>query len=157
MKRCCFFILFSLFAYAATAQTSIFDALSKRQAGKGDVIINQPASVRKLVETHRPDETIVTVSDKKYLLVQGFRIQVFSGNNQRTSKQEALTKQSQINRLYGDVSTYVTYKAPFWRLRAGDYTSFEEAYCMMQRIISAFPSFRKEMYVVKEEVRIPVN
>ena len=51
----------------------------------------------------------------------------------------------------------MTYNAPFWKLRVGDFRSHEEAYLMMRRLMAAFPDYAKEMYIVKEEVKIPLN
>ena len=60
------------------------------------------------------------------------------------------------NEIFPDVPTYVTYNAPFWKLRVGDFRSHEEAYQMMRQLMGAFPGFAKEMYIVKEEVKIPL-
>ena len=62
-----------------------------------------------------------------------------------------------LKELFPDVSTYVTYNAPFWRLRIGDFRSHEEAYHMQRLLMDAFPAYRKEMYIVREEVKIPLN
>jgi hypothetical protein len=94
---------------------------------------------------------------QQFLLSAGYRIQIFSGNNQRSSKEEAFGKEQQIKNQFSDVPTYVSYTAPFWRLRVGDYLSYEEAFRMMQKLVGAFPSFRKEMFITKEEIRIPVR
>ena len=76
---------------------------------------------------------------------------------QRKSKDEAFRKEKEIKELFPDVSTYVTYNAPFWRLRIGDFRSHEEAYHMQRLLMDAFPAYRKEMYIVREEVKIPLN
>ena len=44
-----------------------------------------------------------------------------------------------------------------WRLRIGDFRSHEEAYHMQRLLMDAFPAYRKEMYIVREEVKIPLN
>ena len=66
-------------------------------------------------------------------------------------------KEKEIKELFPDVPTYVTYNAPFWRLRIGDFRSHEEAYHMQRLLMDAFPAYRKEMYIVREEVKIPLN
>ena len=53
--------------------------------------------------------------------------------------------------------TYVTYDAPFWKLRVGDFRSHEEAYHLMRQLMKAFPAFGKEMYIVREEIQIPLD
>jgi hypothetical protein len=139
------------------AQSSVFDGLASSGVGQGKITINQPNDIRRLVGSRSANEKIEVVGDKSYLVVPGYRIQVFSGNNQRKSKDEADSKKRQIDQQYSGVSTYVTFMAPFWRLRVGDYTTYEEAYSMMYKLIESFPSFKKEIHITKEDVRIPLN
>ncbi|MDR0757371.1 MAG: SPOR domain-containing protein [Tannerella sp.] len=138
------------------AQSPIFDLLASTGAGKGAVVIHQSAAIRQLVGMLPQDAKIEEENGKRFLLVQGYRIQVFSGNNQRRSKDEAFDKEKQINTLYPDLPTYVNYTAPFWRLRAGDFFSYEEALTMKYRLSVDFPSFKNEISIFKEEIRIPL-
>jgi len=139
------------------AQSSIFDELAVQEPGKGTVTIRQSAAIRSLVGKQSGDVKIETDGDKSYLVMPGYRIQVFSGNNQRASMDEASNKKKQVENQFNDVSAYVDFTAPFWRLRVGDYLSYEEAFSMMSKINEAFPAFKKEIQIVKEEVRIPLD
>jgi hypothetical protein len=146
-------LLWSLFLCGGSplfAQTSIFDALTVREPGKGTVTLHQSSTIRSFVENRTAEEKIETIDGRNYLLMQGFRIQVYSGNNQRTSKGEADSRKSQIDNMFSDVSTYVTYTAPFWRLRVGNYASYEEAFSMMSKLVNAFPAFRREIQILRE-------
>lgn len=165
-KNPCLFILL-LFLLAVTADAyaqwpeekvaTIFDSLEEPGLGKGRVIINQPEALRRMIGTRLSGSNVEKTDSVTFLKVQGFRTQVFSGNNQRSSKDEAFRKEKEINELFPDVPTYVTYTAPFWKLRVGDFRSHEEAYHMMRLLMDAFPSYGKEMYIVKEEIKIPLN
>ena len=106
---------------------SIFDALEKSAPGEGSVVVHQSSAIRNLV------------------------------GERRASKDEAFLKEKEIKELFPDLSTYVTYTAPFWKLRVGDFRSHEEAYRMMRILMEAFPKYGKEMYIVREEIRIPLN
>ena len=135
-------------ASALSAQTDgggqvedIIDALQERVPGKGTVTVRGSDALRNMLGKR----------------LHGYRTQVFSGNNQRKSKDEAFRKEKEIKELFPDVPTYVTYNAPFWRLRIGDFRSHEEAYHMQRLLMDAFPAYRKEMYIVREEVKIPLN
>jgi hypothetical protein len=139
------------------AQHSIFDELAIREPGKGTVTIHQSAAVRTLVGNRSGDVTIETVGNKNFIVMPGYQIQVFYGNDQRTAMTEAREKENQIKNRFSDIPTYVTFSAPFWRLRAGDFISYEEAFSTMSKLIEAFPAFRREMQIVKEEVKIPLN
>ena len=138
------------------AQTSIFDELAVQEPRKGTVVIRQSPAIRALVGSHFVEEKIEIDGDKRYLLMQGYRIQVFTDNNQRTAKNEAETKKQQIENLFS-VPTYVIYNAPFWRLYVGDYITYAEAFSMRSKIAEAFPAFRKEIQIKEEEIRIPIN
>ncbi|HBK29311.1 MAG TPA: cell division protein [Parabacteroides sp.] len=141
---------------SATRPNTIFDELSKEETGKGTVYVHQSDDIRAMVGAHKYGENVEQNGEETFLKIQGYRTQVFSGNNQRKSKEEAFRKEKEIKELFPDVPTYVTYNAPFWRLRVGDFRSHEEAYQMMRQLMDAFPGFAKEMYIVKEEVKIPL-
>ena len=138
-------------------RSTIFDALQRSEIGKGQVVIHQSNAISNLIGERMRGVDVETTDSLTYLKVQGYRTQVFSGNNQRASKDEAFNKEKDINELFPDVPTYVTYTAPFWKLRVGDFRSHEEAYHMMRLLMKAFPSYGKEMYIVREEIRIPLN
>ena len=87
--------------------------------------------------------------------MRGFKIQVFSGNNQRKSKDEAYSKQRLINDRFEDIETVVYFKSPRWILRAGNFRTREEADVMLKEIAKQFPSVGKEMYIVSDTVKIP--
>ena len=134
-------------ASALSAQTDgggqvedIIDALQERVPGKGTVTVRGSDALRNMLGKRLHGEGVEKTDSAAFLKIQGYRTQVFSGNN-----------------LFPDVSTYVTYNAPFWRLRIGDFRSHEEAYHMQRLLMDAFPTYRKEMYIVREEVKIPLN
>lgn len=149
----------ALFAQTGTegGGSTIFDALEKSGPGKGEVNVNQSPAIRKMVGERMRGADVETTDSETFLKVQGFRTQVFSGNNQRSSKDEAFRKEREIKDLFPDVPTYVTYNAPFWRLRVGDFRSHEEAYHMLRLLTDAFPKYGKEMYIVREDIKIPLN
>jgi hypothetical protein len=152
------FLLFFLFAgNVLIAQNSILDELALHEPGKGTVTIHQSAAIRSLVGNRARDVSIETIGNKSYIVMPGYQIQVFAGNDQRTSMAEAQNKESQIKNRFSDIPTYLTFTAPFWRLRAGDCLSYEEAFFFFVRLAEAFPSFRREIQIVKEEVKIPLN
>ncbi len=166
MKKfpCIISFLFFLFCVVSiSAQTldgpatTIFDDLQLSGYGKGQVIVNQSSAIRNMIGARMHGANVEKTDNETYLKIQGFRTQVFSGNNQRKSKDEAFRKEKEIKEMFPDVPTYVTYNAPFWKLRVGDFRSHEEAYHMMRLLMDAFPSYGKEMYIVKEEIKIPLN
>ncbi|HRU13054.1 MAG TPA: SPOR domain-containing protein [Dysgonamonadaceae bacterium] len=55
------------------------------------------------------------------------------------------------------METVVLFDSPFWRLRVGNFKTREEAEQVLDELRTAFPSFGKEMYIVTDEVKIPVD
>ncbi|MDR2969521.1 MAG: SPOR domain-containing protein [Tannerellaceae bacterium] len=151
-------LLFPCLLFAQNEQVkTIFDSLQEPGAGKGNVVVRQSDAIRQLVGARKHGANVEETDGDTFLVLEGFRAQVFSGNNQRLSKDEAFDKEKQIKEQFPELTTYVTYTAPFWRLRVGDYRTHEEAYHVLRQLSEAFPAFAKEMYIVKEKIRMPLH
>ncbi len=85
----------------------------------------------------------------------GYRIQVFSDSNPTTAKGEARARARNISSRFPQYDTYVVYSSPYWRLRVGDFRTHEEANAAAHELKEAFPSYSREIRVVKD--RITVN
>lgn len=144
----------------AVADTSIVQHLT-RADGSGRIRIVQDARITAKLSRNVPAAKQVGATmtingtPSSYITMSGYRIQVFSDNNQRKSKDEANRKASLIRGVDTEIGTYVTYTSPFWRLRVGDFRTFEEANAKLRDLKIAFPEFAKEMRIVRETVRIP--
>ena len=88
------------------------------------------------------------------VIANGYRIRVFSGNQQNTSKNRAYAIQKEMNDQMPDLKTYVVFKTPNWRLLVGNYRTSEEANAMLRELRHQFPAYGKEMFVVKEEIEL---
>jgi hypothetical protein len=119
------------------------------------VVVNQDPSIKKMVGVRLAGDKVQRTGNDAFIKVQGFRAQVFTGN-QRLSKDEAFKREKEIKEIFPELTTYVTYTAPFWKLRVGDFRSHEEAYDLKRKLVEAFPTYGKEIYIVKEEVNIPL-
>ena len=82
----------------------------------------------------------------------GYRIQVFSDRNQRTAKGEALTKERSIKEAFPEMGTYITYDAPSWRLRVGDFRTRDEAVIRLGELREMFPGYAGEMIIVVDVI-----
>jgi hypothetical protein len=144
--------------YTPPPRYTLVDDLQTPKPGKGSVSIDQPPAIAAMIGSRRQGSDIEIAGDgKPYLKYQGYRVQVFSGNDQRTSKDEAFRREKEMKELIPGIPTYVTYNAPFWRLRIGDYGSQEEAFYVQRQLMQDFPRYRKEMYIIREEVRLPLD
>lgn len=139
---------------AAFAQSS--QDIISHMAASGRVVVLQDPRLDELVGStpkvyYATPETEENVNKVK---VKGYRIRVYSGNQQGASKNKAYKIQSEINDLLPELSTYVNFKTPNWRLMVGDYRTSEEANSMLRVIRKEFPQYSKEMFVVKEDIEL---
>lgn len=150
--------------------------LVMRAQNNGDIVdhitadgvntIVQPEALRKLIARQHTeasdskpaatDEAAETTEQSAAVRTKtaGFRVQVFSDNNQRTAKNEARTKARVIGERFPEMRTYVTYTSPYWRLKVGDFRNQREAQAAADDIRQAFPSYGKEIRVVRDRVNL---
>ena len=143
---------------ATSASKSILEELNMPRRGQGSVIVYEDEAIKGILAKPNSANLPVYTSEDgatQYVKMRGFKIQVFSGNNQRKSKDEAYSKQRLINDRFEDIETVVYFKSPRWILRAGNFRTREEADVMLKQITKEFPSFGKEMYIVSDTVKIP--
>src|SRR5690554_499453 len=150
----------TLFAQQTSPRNQILQELNSDQPGKGSVRVYEDERISGVLgRPMAPTRPVYTSADgsTQYYKMRGFKIQAFSGNNQRTSRDEANRKQSLISNQYPQHETVVLFESPFWRLRVGNFQTRAEAEEVMQELRNSFPSFGKEMYIVVDEVKVPVN
>ena len=85
----------------------------------------------------------------------GWRVQVFSDNNPRTAKAEASKTERLVSARFPQHQTYVRYNAPYWRLRIGDFRTQQEANAVADELRRSFPSYSKEIRVVRDRITLP--
>lgn len=146
-------------AQSQKQRNEIIDHLTEYKAGQGRVLVFEDNSIRGVLgRSMSANRTVYSKDDgEQYVKMRGYKIQAFSGNNQRTSKNEANSKQRLINEAYPEHETVVTFDSPFWRLRVGNFKTRGEANEVLSEMKKTFTSFGKEMYIVVDEVKIPVE
>ncbi|MBR2936650.1 MAG: SPOR domain-containing protein [Paludibacteraceae bacterium] len=85
--------------------------------------------------------------------VNGFRVQVYSSNQQQVAKNEALILQQTLESQL-DMPVYAISEPPFWKVRIGNFLTREEATEYRTEIISQFPELQGSTYVVPDKVII---
>ena len=136
-------------------QNAFLEQLLSFEPGEGVVRIEQD---QRLVERLgnpgvNVPANVQVVEGRRYLQLTGYRIQIFSGNNHAASKTEAFQKEAAVKAAVPELTTYVRYSAPFWRLRLGDFLTYEEAYEMLLRFRKTF-AYGREMSIVREKINI---
>ena len=145
-------ILLTMLAFAVSAQSQktkhedIFKDLAKTQPGYGTVKLQQNPKVNLLVNRKiKENET------KKYITFSGYRIQVYMDNNQKKSKDEAYAREKKLKEKFEDLTTYISFSSPFWKLRVGDYRTHADALVMAKKLRDAFPELSSEILIVKDD------
>ena len=94
--------------------------------------VNRDPRIDRLIEKHRQ-------YNQANPGVDGFRVQVFfdSGNN---SKRAAQTTREKFMEAHPDVVAYLTFKAPYYRVRVGDFRTKLEAEGFLFQLATAYPN-----------------
>lgn len=145
------FSINTLFAQAtldsSQEQPDIFEVLAKKQGEEeGAVAIHQDSRMDVLF-----DKKMEANEGKKYIFISGYRIQAYMGNNQKRSKAEAFEREKQIKEKFPDISTYVTFTSPFWRLRVGDFRTHTDALVLAKNLKTEFPEISSEISIVRDD------
>ena len=116
---CLMFCAVSAFSQSDTTQ-SITDVLAETKDGYGTITINQDPRIQELVNTH------VAINKSNSGKVQGWRVQIYnsSGTN---SRNEAQNVRKLFLSKYPDMGAYLIYQPPFFKIRVGDFRTYEEA------------------------------
>lgn len=82
--------------------------------------------------------------------IPGFRIQIFfdSGNNSKTRGQSAYET---FSARFPDVPAYLTFKAPNYKVRVGDFRTRLDAVRFLQQILPDYPG----AYVITDQIHLP--
>ncbi len=82
--------------------------------------------------------------------IPGYRIQIFmESGNQALSDCENV--EQEFMGKYEGVSTYITFSAPYYRVRVGDFRTRLEAEKFLQKIDRKYPN----AWVIKDEINLP--
>ena len=112
--------------------------------GKGTVTIDQDNRVEQLVNKH-----IQINQNRKG--IEGFRIQIFfdSGTN---SKIRAQSVYEAFKSNYPDTEAYLTFKAPNYKVRVGDFRTKLDAQRFLNTIVQDYPN----AWVIEDIISLPV-
>lgn len=118
---------------------------------KGVVTVNNSAKLDSLVYANSASQQI-----QPGIISQGFRVQIYSSNRNQIAKAGAFKVEKEFVESFPEIHAYVTYTAPFWKVRVGDFSSYYEALTFSNKIKDTFPERATEVFVVKEDNIKPV-
>jgi hypothetical protein len=171
---------FSLIAFMSLLFINIYgqqftEVLQTKSSKGGIVLLVQSSKIDSLVNGLKPKQPIkdssslpkITKQDedsvqldsigkpipKGFVNKDGFRIQIYTGANSRTDKEQALKLQTQSKNLFPDYEVYCNFISPRWVVRIGDFETRDEAMVFMTEVRKT--GISKEVRVVKCKVQIP--
>lgn len=112
----------------------------------GNVRVHQDSAVTRLLSD------LVNGAERENIEIQGFRVQVYSSNRQRTAKEEAYALEKRLLEADLQVQVYVQSTPPFWKVRLGDFRTKEEAALMKEEVLNRLPDLQGETYVVRDKI-----
>ena len=85
--------------------------------------------------------------------IDDYRVQIYSSNQQQAAKSEALDLESKIKDKI-DQTVYVLYMPPFWKVRLGDFRTYEEAKVYKKIFVDQFPEVMGDTYIVRDKIQV---
>jgi len=128
---------------------SVFTSAIAFAGHTGSLTLNQPDGLDSLVYKSRD----VKEGTPKTVESQGFRVQIYSSNRSQEAKAGAFAAEKSFSETFPETHAYVTYSAPFWKVRVGDFATYFEALNFSGKVKDAFPDIATEIFVVKESIK----
>ena len=85
--------------------------------------------------------------------MDGYRVQVYSSNQQQKAKAEALELEAKLKEKVNQ-TIYVQYLPPFWKVRLGDFKTYDEAREYKKLFVQLFPSMMGNTYIVRDKILV---
>lgn len=144
-------ILVMLFfmASASAQNRTLLQELEREVPGKGNVRIERDVRIDSLIGY------LSEAGSGTIIKAKGFRIQVYSGNNTRASKEKATDIANTLRSSYPELPVYTFFKSPRWLCTVGDFISVEEAYETMRKLKKE-TSYKEIFILPNQEIRVPL-
>ena len=133
----------------AVVDTSIVQYLERSNTG-GVIQIEQPAELSRRVAREGDDV------EQNMVKVPIYRIQLFSSNNP-SAKAQAESLAKEVEMIFPEMPALVSYVSPFWRLRVGEFRTYDEANAILPVIQKKFSDIQRGMLIIRERVSVPVH
>ena len=87
---------------------------------------------------------------ENWIEMDGYRVQIYSSNRQQTAKMEALELETNLKTEISQ-TLYVLYLPPFWKVRLGDFRTYDEAKDYKKEFVQQFP---QDTYIVRDKIQV---
>ena len=90
---------------------------------------------------------------REWVEIDGYRVQIYSSNQQQYAKAEALDLEAKLQDRVSH-TIYVQYISPFWKVRIGDFRSYEEAKEYKRVFVQQYPNMVGDTYIVRDKIKV---
>ena len=157
MKHCFFAIIGIIICIPSLSQdivTSI-DSLTKNDTIKvillKDIMENALIHQDSMIDRLMIDKRLGRQRGQQEL--NGFRVQVYSSNQQQVAKNEAISLQQDLKDKL-DYPIYIISEPPFWKVRIGNFLTREEANTYKKQLLVQYPNLYGSTYIVPDKITI---
>jgi hypothetical protein len=157
MKHCFFAIIGIIICIPSLSQdivTSI-DSLTKNDTIKvillKDIMENALIHQDSMIDRLMIDKRLGRQRGQQEL--NGFRVQVYSSNQQQVAKNEAISLQQDLKDKL-DYPIYIISEPPFWKVRIGNFLTREEANTYKEQLLVQYPNLYGSTYIVPDKITI---
>lgn len=119
------------------------DAL-QAQESEGSLTLIQDSRIDSLVALN-------IAYNKAYPYIVGFRIQIYmASGNDGLSNAELVKKDFETN--FNDVTAYITFREPYYRVRVGDFRTRLEANQLLKTIRKSY----QDAWIIQDKISLPL-
>ena len=166
-------LVFCMSVLTMSAQKTFTERLQQVADSMGRIILHQDKTITDLVNgtpkkpaatpvqrrqfdgtlSQYPDSMAVdSLSLGPKVKINGFRIQVYFGDNSRQGKTEARAAGLRFRNSFPELPVYVSFNSPHWLCRAGDFRTMEEASEVLRQIREM--GIFREAVIVKSKINV---
>lgn len=123
----------------------LFTAQATAQTDTGGVIVHKDPRIEQLVKKQIDYNEVATREARRYS--QGYRILVMSTND----RAKALNAKTKLYQEFPDLKSYLSYQAPFFKLKVGNFKEHKDAEDFLHEIEKVFPT---GTYIVRDVIEV---
>lgn len=112
--------------------------------GQGSIVIKQDERISNIVDNH------IAINIQNESKISGWRVQIYNSSGAE-SRKEAQDVRNKFLEKYPELTAYVIYQPPFFKIRVGDFRTREDAYMVYKKIVEEFPV----SYLVNDLINLP--
>jgi hypothetical protein len=121
------------------------DSIPSNPYGQTAVIIHKDPRVDILVKKQASINEAVKKSSARTM--RGYRLLVVNTNN----REEAIAAKTKIYTYFPELSAYMTYQSPYFKLKAGNFKTRDEAERVRKSMATVFP---KGVFIINDIVEV---